>query len=179
IQDKRIIVGKIESGMVDAGQEVKILPRGTLTKIQSIERFNETSHQAFAGESIGLTTVDPAFVDRSNIICERETGVMLTDEISGNIFWMSKQAFKKEERLTLRLATQEVICTVEKIVRRINSSSLEVLEEDAQCLENLEVGEVIMKTKRPIVIKKFSELQGLGRFVLVRGDHICAGGIIV
>jgi translation elongation factor EF-1alpha len=40
------------------------------------------------------------------------------------------------------------------------------------------VGEVIVKTKKPLAIKDFNDVQELGRFVLVHDENICAGGII-
>ena len=45
-------------------------------------------------------------------------------------------------------------------------------------VKNLEVAKVIIKTKKPICIKDFNDVQELGRFVLVRDENICAGGII-
>jgi translation elongation factor EF-1alpha len=37
---------------------------------------------------------------------------------------------------------------------------------------------VTIKTKTPIVVKTFQDVQELGRFVMVRDENICAGGII-
>jgi sulfate adenylyltransferase subunit 1 (EFTu-like GTPase family) len=91
---------------------------------------------------------------------------------------MAKQDFQKEQRLILRCATQEISCKIEKIIRRINSSTLELIQEDAQSLKNLEVGEVIIRTKKPIVIENFNQVEELGRFVFVMNGNICAGGII-
>jgi len=43
----------------------------------------------------------------------------------------------------------------------------------------MEIGKVIIKTLKPVVIEKFSDIPGLGRFVLTQNSEICAGGIIV
>ncbi|GAI44342.1 unnamed protein product, partial [marine sediment metagenome] len=102
----------------------------------------------------------------------------LTDRISANIFWMTKQDFGKDQKLTLRCATQETSCKIENINKRINSSTLELIAENAEVIKNLEVAEVIIKTKKPMVIKDFNDVQELGRFVLVQDENICAGGII-
>ncbi|MBD3247205.1 hypothetical protein GF378_01135, partial [Candidatus Pacearchaeota archaeon] len=45
-------------------------------------------------------------------------------------------------------------------------------------IQNREVGNVIIKTEKPIVVEDFNNMQELGRFVLERNDT-CAGGIIV
>jgi len=40
-------------------------------------------------------------------------------------------------------------------------------------------GEVLIETDNPVVVEEFSKLPELGRFVLVRGYEIVAGGIIL
>ncbi|NOX97896.1 MAG: GTP-binding protein [Nitrospirae bacterium] len=178
VNGKRIAVGRIEAGTIRKEQEIKILPDGQITKVKSIEKFLEEVDKSCAGESTGITTQDPVFLDRGNVICESKKEPALTDTFRANVFWMAKEDFNKKDKITLRCATQEMNSKVEKIEKRINSSSLEVIEEDADKLKNLEVGEVIIKTKKPIAVKTFNEVQELGRFVFVRGENICAGGII-
>jgi sulfate adenylyltransferase large subunit len=177
--EERIIAGRIESGELRLGQEIKILPEGRTTKIKSIEKFNEKPESAFSGENIGLTIGDKLFIERGNIICESGREPVVTDSFEANIFWMAKEEFKKEEKIILKCATQEVSAKIEKIKKRINSSTFSVIEEDAEKLENLEVGEVLIKTKKPIVIKKFNELPEIGRFVLIKDENTSAGGIII
>ena len=91
---------------------------------------------------------------------------------------MTKRGFGKDEKMTIRCATQETSCKIESINKRINSSTLELIEKNAEVLKNLEVGEVIIKTKKPVAIKSFNDVQELGRFVLVSDENTCAGGII-
>ena len=178
IGDKRIGVGRIEAGTIKKAEKIKVLPGGQSTTVKSIELFQEERDEAFTGESIGITTTEPIFLERGNVICEPDKEPSLTDTFSANLFWMSRKELNKDERIILRCATQEISATVKKIGKRINSSTLEVIEENADKLSNLEVGEVIIQTKKPIAVKKFTDVEELGRFVLMREDNICAGGII-
>jgi sulfate adenylyltransferase large subunit len=175
---KRIIVGRVEAGTIRKDQKIKVLPQGETTQVEFIEKFLEKKSACSSGESVGITTKKPLFLERGNIICEPEQEPSLTDSFYANIFWLAKEDFNRSEKLTLRCATQEISCKIEKIIRRLNSSTLEVIEEDADKLSNLEVGEILIKTKRPIVVKRFNELEELGRFVLVKDENICAGGIV-
>ncbi|MCK4892235.1 MAG: hypothetical protein KAS78_06225, partial [Candidatus Pacebacteria bacterium] len=95
-----------------------------------------------------------------------------------NIFWMSREAVRKNESIIFRCSTQETIAEIEKIEKKLNSSSFEIIKQDLDNLQELEVGEVIIKTKNPVILKNFSEIEELGRFVLVKGGNICAGGIV-
>lgn len=175
---EKVIVGRIEAGSIRRGQEIKVLPDGQLTKVKSIEKFLEDVNESHAGESTGITIQDHVSLDRGSVICEPGKEPSLTDTFRANIFWFGKEDFDMVDRITLRCATQEVNCKVEEIKKRIDSSTLELIEEDAPRLRHLEAGEVIIKTKRPVVIKAFNEAQELGRFVFVRNENICAGGIV-
>jgi len=178
IDEKRIVVGKIETGNITKGMRVKILPGGEITRIKSIEKFLEDRDQACAGESIGITTEDSVFCDRGNIICSHDTELNMRDEFVANIFWMSREKLRKTEKLLLRCGTQETLCKIIEIKKRFDSSDLKVIERNGHTLENLEVGEIVVKTKEPIVITSFSSVPGIGRFVLTQKNNVVAGGII-
>jgi sulfate adenylyltransferase large subunit len=178
VEDKRINVGRVEAGTIEAGQEIRIMPGGATTKVKTVEKFLEETTKAVASESIGMTTEDAAFLDRGDVVCVPGNEPHVTDSVSANLFWMTKNDFNSNVKLTMRCATQEINCKIEKINRRINSSTLEVIGEDSDTIKNLEVAEVIIKTKKPIAIKNFNDVEELGRFVLVHDENICAGGII-
>ncbi|MBW8035368.1 MAG: adenylyl-sulfate kinase, partial [Planctomycetes bacterium] len=178
IADKRVNVGRVEAGTIEVGQEIKIMPGGQTTKVKTIEKFLEETTKAVASESIGMTTEDAAFLDRGNVVCTPGNEPYITDTIAANMFWMSKRDFNSNTKLTMRCATQEISCKIEKIIKRINSSTLEIIGENSDTVKNLEIAEVIIKTKKPIAIKNFNDVEELGRFVLVHDENICAGGII-
>ena len=178
LEGKRIIVGRIEAGTIKKGDNVKILPSNRITRVNSIEKYLDKTDKAYAGQSVGITIQDSAFINRGDVICLPHKEPVLTERFCANIFWMARQDLLKEQRITIRCATQETTCQIESIKRRVNSSTLEVIEEDTKVLKNLEVGEVVIKTKRPILIKAFGDVQELGRFVFVQDENICAGGII-
>jgi len=179
IDNKRVIVGKLESGKIFVGQKIIVVPDKRITEVKTIEKFGEAPIEAFAGENIGITTKDPFFIERGTIICEEGGEPRVTDKFEANIFLISREDLMEGESLVLRCVTEETVAKIEKIKKRINSSSLEILETNASAIKNLEVGEVFIKTVKPIAIAKFSDNEALGRFVLVKDGNICAGGIIV
>jgi len=178
IDEKRINVGRVEAGTIKQGDEIKILPSEQTTIVSTIEKFLEDAEQATASESIGITTADAVFLDRGNLVCDPADVPAITDRVNASIFWMTKTDYTEDLKLIIRCATQETSCKIETIHNRINSSTLELIEEDAHTIKNLEVAQVTIKTKKPIAIKDFNDIQELGRFVIVHDENICAGGII-
>ncbi len=176
--EKRIIAGRVESGTIKPGEKIKILPSGEETIVQSIEEYGkENVKQAEAGKSTGITTRDKVFADRGDVITHTRDLPAVTDTIKAHVFWMDKQPFKKNERLLFKCATQEVMSSIDKIDRVIDSSTLKLLSKDADQIKNREVADIIIKTEKPVVVENFNIVQELGRFVFQRKDT-CAGGII-
>jgi sulfate adenylyltransferase large subunit len=175
--DKRIIVGRVESGIIRQGDRIKILPSREETSVKSVEEFLRDVTEADAGKSIGITTEDKLFIDRGNVIVNDGDMPVVTDRIRANIFWMDKNPLEKGENIRFRCATQEVSCHIEKINRVINSSTLELISEDANQIKNREVADITIRTDKPVVVENFNKIEELGRFVLGRDDTL-AGGII-
>lgn len=179
INGKKILVGRVESGEIKEGDEVIILPMKKKAIVKTIEVFQKFKKKAQAGESIGVTLEkSPVFIERGQIISGISHLPIITNEIKANIFWTSKESCSKGERFFLRCATQEIRCVLKKINKRIDSSTLEVLEEDADNLRENEIGEVIIATEKPVVIENFNYLPELGRFVLIKKYDISGGGTI-
>jgi len=177
IDGRRINVGRVESGVLRKGLEVRVLPSGQTTTVNSIEKFLEAPESAGSGECIGLTT-QSVDLNRGDVLCLPDQGPILADRISARIFWMAGQDLSRNLELTMRCTTQETGCKVERIRKRIDSSRLEMIEQDAEILKELEVGEVTIRTDKPILTKDFTDVPSLGRFVLVHGENVCAGGIV-
>jgi sulfate adenylyltransferase large subunit len=178
IDSQRVIVGRVEAGKIRQGQIVRFLPGEYQAVVKSIEKFQEEKTSAIAQESIGVTLQDSLFAERGMIVAQPDRLPKVANEFKANLFWMAKQALGKSEKIILRCATQSIVSEVRDIYRRVNSSDLTIIQENADGLENLEIGEVRIRTKRPVVIEKFNDVQELGRFVFMRGKNICAGGII-
>ena len=180
VDNKRMFAGRVESGTITNGQEVVFLPSASRSKIKSIEKFlTPPLESAPAGDSIGITLEDSLFVERGQIAYPAaDAHPQITDTFKASLFWMSRKPMAIAEKLQIKCATQEISIKECKIHRRINSSTLEVIEEDARELANNEIAELTFTTKTPIVVESFSDFPELGRFVVVRGHDIVAGGII-
>jgi sulfate adenylyltransferase large subunit len=174
--DKRIIAGRVETGILKTGEEVIILPSGEKTSIKNIEEFlKEDVKEAESGKATGIITKDKVFVDRGNIICKKGEEPKVTDTFKAQIFWMAKEPLKKGERIILKCSTQQSVCEIEEFKRIIDSSTLEEVKRDE--IRNREAAVVTIKTDNPIVVENFNKVEELGRFVLER-LNTCAGGII-
>ncbi len=177
VKDKRILVGRVEAGTIHQGDEVLFLPAGTRTRVSSVEVLWQDRTDAGAGESIGITLADPLFVERGAVACPPDRKPAVTSAIRANVFWMSKRPFVAGEEVVLRVATQEVPVQI-TIEKKIDSSTLETIGENPGLVSETEVAQMLIRTREPIAVENFNDIQELGRFVLVRELDVVAGGII-
>jgi len=179
VGEKKILVGRVEAGKVRLGDEIVFLPSQQGARIKTIEVFLDDGRRtAEAGESIGLTIEPDEDIKRGEVASRPADTPPVSNRFKASIFWMSPQPLDINEKLLFRCATEEAPAKIEKIEERIDSSTLEVLEEDASKLEDTEVGEVIISTENPVVVESFYKTRELGRFVIVRNNDVVAGGII-
>ncbi len=173
-----IAAGRMESGLIAAGDKVVVEPSGAGAVVRAIRKFPASLDRAEAGECIGVLLDGGAGLSRGNVVCDPEQRPLVGSRFKAIVFWLATAPFRAGEKLTLRLATQDVACQIEKIEQRIDSSSLDIIATDADTLAETEVGRVIIRTSVPVVMESFAYLPELGRFVLERGIHMAAGGII-
>jgi sulfate adenylyltransferase subunit 1 (EFTu-like GTPase family) len=178
VDGESVVVGRVESGKFKAGDEVLLLPQGEKQIVREIKVWNAQKSEASAGESIGLLLDDPSALSRGVVICAGDDTTKPVTQLDATIFWMAPFTHSKSDPLMFQCATQSVDCSIDTIVNRINSSTLEVIEEDGKEIGEAEAGKVVIKTKAPVLIEDFLEMEELGRFVLVKNDEIVAGGII-
>ncbi len=182
IKDEKILVGRLASGTIKSGQEIIFHPCGKSAKIDHIKKFPDKADYAIAGEAIGLVLQngEGAFkaLKRGEIACPVESSPNVSSTLVGTVFWMNGQPLKLGETIDFKCATQQIPCKVKKISNRLNSSSLEVMEENAEQLRETEVAWITLQMNGYVCTDPFEEVAETGRFVLMRDNDTVAGGIM-
>jgi sulfate adenylyltransferase large subunit len=175
---RRILAGRVESGTLDADDDLLALPDGERLEVLSVERFASDRTVAEAGECIGITVPEAFDARRGQVLCDPDEPSSVTSTLMARIFWMVDEPLERGETLDLKVITQETPCRVKAIRRRIDSSSLEVIEADAASLGNTEVAEVELEASAPVVIEPVTDHPSLGRVVLERQGGVVGAGIV-
>ena len=186
--DRRIIAGRIETGMLQVGDELVFSPANKTSIVQSIEHWPPVTTAAtspranngiaIAGDSIGITLHEQIFVERGYVASHSKDAPIETNRFHADLFWIARQPARLSQLYTARLATQEVKCQIVSLDEVMDSSSLERNPTKADQLARNEVGRLTIQTRAPIVLDNHDRLPPLGRFVLVDDGMICGGGII-
>lgn len=177
INDRRLANGRLEAGELSAGNRIFIYPGKRVTYIESIVKFGETTcKKAQEGESFGITTTEPVFLERGNIITNSIEVLKESAYLIISAFWMNTASLGIGDEITVRCSTQETKGIVKEIKKVINTKTLEI--ENSSELQNLYAGEIHLSLKKNICISQYSVNKNLGRVVLLRAQEICGGGIV-
>lgn len=176
---RRIIAGRIESGTLKVGDEIYIYPSGKMTRVKSIENWQEKDAKdtAYAGMSVGITVEDEFFNKRGELISHKKNAPVSGNLFHANVFWMGQRELRKGKKYKLKLATQEVECEIFSVNKVIDASTLQNLSQ-AEGIKKNDVAEVTIKTKTMVAFDEFRNIQNTGRFVLVDEYDVSGGGII-
>lgn len=177
--DERIIVGRVESGKFRTGERITFYPSLRSTIIKSIKKWNMQPAEATEGECIGITMGDQIFIERGEIGALESSPPKITQEFKANVFWMGQKPLEINKKYKLKLLTSESPCEILLIKKRIDSSTLEIIQENSSELENTEVGELVVRTDRPLAIDAFKDVKRPGRFVIIDDFDVAGGGIII
>jgi bifunctional enzyme CysN/CysC len=175
--ERRILVGRLESGSLKVGDELLISSSHQTARVQSIENWNgPEKQQAKAGESIGITLNKKLFVERGDILSHLEKSPILTNLFYAKLFWVGDQSLEEGKSYKLKLYTRETRCIVQAIQYRANTDTLE--KSKANKLQKNECGEVMLQVRDLLSLDEYHHLQKTGRFVLIEDCEIVAGGMI-
>ena len=133
---------------------------------------------ADAGQSIGVTIENDFDLKRGQVICGVQQPPQIQERIRSHIFWLSCERFNLGDCLRIKCGTFEEKCKIEQIIERMDSSTLQIIDGSSSNIDEMQVGKVVISIERPMVVEDFNTIQELGRFVLLRNNQVCAGGII-
>ena len=175
---RRIIAGRIDSGVLKVGDRVLFSPSNKSARVASIEAWSVpgTPTEVRAGISTGFTLDEQIFVERGEIVSHEAQPPIESDVFRARLFWLGKTSLTVGARYRLKLATAEAQVRVQAIEHVVDTGDLSTAASDK--VERNAVAEVILQADRVLALDEFTSAPLSGRFVLVDGYDIAGGGII-
>ena len=153
-----------------------LLPSDSQATVRSIGVWNQPAREhASAGESIGLTFVEPVFVDRGDLVAATAALPHLDRGFFASCFWLSDAPPTEGENVTVQFGPTTARASVLAMRSAVDSATLEPLGEAIQqyALINLE-----LRSRATIALDEHGTHPALSRFVLLRDDEVVAGGFV-
>jgi bifunctional enzyme CysN/CysC len=177
--DRRIVAGRIESGSLNAGDEIVIMPAGKIARIKSVESWPVTSIRGrqSAGHSVGITLDRELFIERGDVIAAIARAPRDTRRLRARIFWLHDKPLITGASILVRLGTRETRATVVAIEKAVDPGELASVE--AKVIACNHVGEIDMALAQPLAADPYTDNPRTGRLVLEVNGRIAGGGLVL
>ena len=176
--DFRGYCGRIASGTIAAGDQVRIFPAGTQTEIERIVVWGGERERAERGDSVTLVLKEERDVSRGDVIAAADDPVEVADQFQAQLLWMGDEPLVVGRPYLLKLHTREAGATVTRIKHRLDV--VDGRTRPAPTFGLNDIGCVNLATERPLPLARYDENRTLGGFMLLdrrTGTTVGAGMI--
>ncbi len=178
-EEKRVIVGRVETGILRKGDEILFSPTNESATVTSIEVWpeNKDKVEAHPGESIGITLDQRLFVERGHIGSHTQNPPMISNVFRASIFWLAHKPLKVGNSYKIRYGTHEAMVSVQSIDKVIDTQDLADNSGSEEVARNA-VAEVTFRARDLLPVDPYTDNERLGRLVVYEGYDIVGGGAL-
>jgi sulfate adenylyltransferase subunit 1 len=169
--DFRGVSGQIAGGIVRVGQKVLVLPAGIRTTVKRIWTYDGLLDEAFCPQSVTLELADDLDVSRGDMIVGLEHLPGMSNELRARVCWMHPKPLQPGRKFLLKHSTQTLQAVVSNLENRIDMDTFEQEPAPAELKVN-DIGEIRVRTSRPVVYDGYATNRLTGAFILIeQGTH--------
>lgn len=164
--DYRGFAGRIASGVIKKGDEVKVMPSGFTSTVKSIDIMGNELDQAYAPQSVSIRLNDEIDTSRGDMIVGANEEPLVSQDISAMICWMSETPMVPGGRYAIKHTSADAICKIKGVDFKVN---IDTLEEDAEdkTIKLNDIAKISFKTAKPLIHDPYKKNRVTGSFILI------------
>jgi elongation factor 1-alpha len=174
-------VGRVETGVLKAGDTLIFMPGSAKGEVKSIEMHHERLDQAVPGDNIGFNVrgIDRADIRRGHVAGGVNNPPTVAKEFTGQIVVIQHPtSIASGYTPVLHAHTATVACKFDKLLSKIDPRTGQVIQENPDFIKAKDNAVVKLIPSRPLVIEKYSDIPQLGRFAVRDMGITIAVGIV-
>ncbi|MFC4448907.1 translation elongation factor EF-1 subunit alpha [Halorussus aquaticus] len=175
-------VGRVETGLLNTGDNVSFQPSDVGGEVKTIEMHHEEVPQAEPGDNVGFNVrgIGKDDIRRGDVCGPADDPPSVAETFTAQIVVMQHPSVITDGYTPVFHAhTAQVACTIESIDAKIDPSSGEVAEENPDFIQSGDAAKVTVRPQKPLSIEPASEIPELGSFAIRdMGQTIAAGQVL-
>ncbi len=176
-QGRRVFWGRVASGEVAPGQEVRVMPSGQAAVVAQVLDHARRPGGVAAGHSAGIVLDREVDVSRGDWLLAPGAAEPVR-ELSATVAWLDDEPLVAGRVYWALHGHRWVKARVRRIVHKLDIHTL--AEQDAQQLEPNAIGHVELALQEPLATRPYAASRVLGSLVLVdTASHKTAGAVLV
>ena len=170
----RGVSGTLENGVLNVGDELKVLPSKLPVKISEIIKYQEQRSLLNSGETAILRFENEVDVARGDVLISNIGDFEGSDRFVANLVWLDEEPLVLSRSYLLlagSTATPAIVVGI-KGKQRIVEGGVE----PAKSLEMNEIGEVEIATDKALVLRNYLLSRNTGNFILIDRKSMQSSG---
>jgi sulfate adenylyltransferase subunit 1 len=179
LHDFRGLSGQIACGIVKVGDGIVVLPSGLRSQVKQIWTYEGPVAEAFCPQSVTLQLEHDIDVSRGDMIVGLDHFPGVGDEFQARICWMNLKPLLAGRKYFLKHTSQTVQAIISGINGRVDVSTYEIKSPVSELALN-DIGDVRIKTAKPLVVDAYRKNRLTGSFILIEQgtNHTVAAGML-
>ncbi|MDR1350776.1 MAG: 50S ribosome-binding GTPase [Zoogloeaceae bacterium] len=165
LHDYRGFMGQVESGKVEAGDAVSVLPSGLETTIKAVHLGGANIGKSIVGQSATLLLEDEIDISRGDMIVARNAVPAAQKQLKAILCWLSETPLDTARSYLIRHTTREVRAKLAHITHRLDVNTLERLP--AEKLTMNDIARVEFKLAQPVFTDPYAQNRNTGAFIVI------------
>ncbi|MFM1767489.1 MAG: Bifunctional enzyme CysN/CysC [Verrucomicrobiota bacterium] len=166
LHDFRGLSGQIAGGLVRPGQRVAVLPGGQCSKVKEIWSYDGALAEAFCPQSVTLVLEDDLDISRGDMLVGIDQPPGLSTDLRAKVCWMGQRPLQCGRKYFLKHTSTTVQAVVTALESRIHIQTFEP-DTTATELAMNDIGEIRLKTARPLAFDGYAANRLTGSFILI------------
>jgi len=175
-------VGRVETGMLNTGDNVSFQPSDVGGEVKTIEMHHEEVPQAGPGDNVGFNVrgIGQDDIRRGDVCGPADDPPSVAETFQARIVVMQHPSVITAGYTPVFHAhTSQVACTIESIDQKIDPATGEAEEENPDFIQNGDAAVVTIRPQKPLSIESANEIPELGSFAIRdMGQTIAAGQVM-
>ena len=176
--DFRGFAGTIASGSIRKGDKINVFPSGISTNIKSIVTYDGELDEAFAPQSVVITTTDEVDISRGSMFARPNNVPRVDNHLDASLVWMNEKGASCSSKYLLKTSTQTIPAEISSIRYKFDINTLH--REKVKSIELNDISRVEITTHRPVCFDYYARNKQTGSFILIDTitNETVAAGII-
>ncbi len=176
---KRLYLGRVESGRVSEGDEVVVLPAGITTRIRAISTFDGPLESAAAPKSVAIEVTDNVDIARGDILAHPAQKPKIGKTFEATLCWFSDDDYDRRGRYLIRHGTHMVSARVSELIHRFDIATQDKVAAPGTLARN-DIARVRLTLQSPLPFDAYRDNRATGAFILIdeQSNATVAAGMI-
>jgi bifunctional enzyme CysN/CysC len=163
--DFRGYSGRLVSGIVRRGDEVRVLPSGRASRVKSIVGPDGEIGYAFAPQSVTVCLEDELDVGRGDMLVHPGNMPRLAREVEAMLVWLGDEPFRPGKPYIVKQTSREIRGHFTRLNYRIEPEELH--RQTADELRLNEIGRVELELYQPMAFDEYARNRATGSFIVI------------